>query len=776
MRLAISLRRKAGSGHDRSGRLTVVGVRHHSPACARLVSRTIERLRPRFVLIEGPADFNPHIVDLRLPHTLPVAIFSFHAVAERTFASYSPFCAYSPEWEALQTAWKVHATPLFCDLPAWHQDFGDRTNRYADPHNARAAAAEKALGQALGEDGLDALWDALAEQAPEAELGERLAHYFNLLRPDGVEDPRELARESFMAGYAAWALREAGTGHVVLVCGGWHAEAIRRLAGKMNGEKPEMPALGAHERAGSYVLPYDYQRLDRFTGYASGMPSPAYYEHVREHGLPMAADWAVNAITQSLRDAGQVVSTADRIAWQAHAEGLARARGHAAVLRADLLDAALATLVKDGLEAPAAWSEAGAIRPGAHPALLAMLKAMTGNRRGRLAAGTRRPPLLDDIDARLLEADMVPGSSARRIELDLNDPAQRDRAHMLHALTLLNMPGLERLDGQAAFDIRVPKVVFVLIRHRDTEGVLIEASRWGGTLPMAAAGLLADRVSRAGHDLGVLSACLSDALFAGLLVVQSDLTAKIASGIARSHDIDAIGKAAFYAVRLFRFGQIFGSQAHQGLGQLCEQIFARVLWLAEDIRNEDEGRRTLNALIACRDMIRDCPSLAIDREALLGALARCVANRDTVSALAGAALGTLIACGRSDISGITGQMRYFSRPSQLGDFLAGLFALAREEIAADLPVIDAVSDMVGDWSEAEFLVALPALRGAFAFFPPREREKLAHVILRAHGRGAAQAEIEAMQWMRQRTSAQTQAAALALEAVVARRLSRAGLL
>ena len=32
----------------------IVGIRHHSPACARLVKSLIESQRPRYVLIEGP--------------------------------------------------------------------------------------------------------------------------------------------------------------------------------------------------------------------------------------------------------------------------------------------------------------------------------------------------------------------------------------------------------------------------------------------------------------------------------------------------------------------------------------------------------------------------------------------------------------------------------------------------------------------------------------------------------------------------------------------------
>lgn len=776
MRLGIFSRPDGDRAREGDGRLIVIGVRHHSPACARLVTEVITRSKPAFVLIEGPADFNPDIGDLRLQQNLPVAIFSYHAAANRTFASYAPFCEYSPEWEALQAAWTVGATPLFCDLPAWHPDFGDRSNRYADPHTARARAAEDALAKALGEDGLDAVWDALAEQAPPAELEERLDRYFDLLRPEGAEDPGELARERYMAAHAAWALHQAGKRKVVLVCGGWHAEAIRRLTPEADGEQPAIPVPGDGERVGSYVVPYDYQRLDRFTGYASGMPSPAYYEHVRAKGLGPAADWAETAIAQGLRAAGQVVSTADRIAWRTHAEALAMARGHRAILRADLLDAALATLVKDGLEAPASWTQAGAVRPGTHPAIVAMLRALTGDRSGQLAPGTRRPPLIADVDARLAEAGLTPNHTVRTVVLDWNEPQDRMRAQMLHGLLLLGMPGLERLEGPSRPQTRAPREVFCLVRHRDAEGILIEAARWGGTLPMAAAAVLADRANRAGNDLKALSLCLTDALFAGLLGLEGDLTSRIAAGIAHSHDIGAIGGVGLDSVLLYRFGHVFGDQIHFGLGRLCETIFVRVLWLIEGIRNEQEGLRSIHALIACRDMIRDCPDLDIDRSALLAALARSVADRDSAAALAGAALGTLIACDESEATGVTARMHHFSRPDQIGDFLAGLFALAREEIAGEQAVIEAVRQLVDGWADDEFLLALPALRQAFAFFPPRERERLAHSILRAHGRGEAQAEIEAFQWMRQRAAIATQAQALALEAVAARRLARAGLL
>ncbi|NVI92687.1 DUF5682 family protein [Actinomadura sp. BRA 177] len=77
--------------------------------------------------------------------------------------------------------------------------------------------------------------------------------------------------------------------------------------------------------------------------------------------------------------------------------------------------------------------------------------------------------------------------------------------------------------------------------------------------------------------------------------------------------------------------------------------------------------------------------------------------------------------------------------STFADWLAGLFALARQEVLdADTPVLGVLDELVGDLTDADFLVALPALRQAFEFFPPRERETIAEGLLERRGlRGSA---------------------------------------
>src|SRR5690348_1965404 len=130
-------------GRAAPGGVTFLGVRHHSPACARLVQETITRLRPAHVLVEGPADMNDRLDELLLDHVLPVAVFSSYRDPERTHGSWAPFCAYSPEYVALTAGRAVGAAVRFIDLPAWHPAFAQRQNRYADAEHRYHAVVER---------------------------------------------------------------------------------------------------------------------------------------------------------------------------------------------------------------------------------------------------------------------------------------------------------------------------------------------------------------------------------------------------------------------------------------------------------------------------------------------------------------------------------------------------------------------------------------------------------------------------------------------------------
>ena len=188
--------------------VTFVGVRHHSPACARVVRRVIDRVRPAYVLVEGPADMNERIDELLLGHEPPIAIYTHYRDGSRTHASWTPFCAYSPEWVALHAGRACGAEVRFIDLPAWHPAFARRSNRYTDAAE-RYAEVTARLCRAFAVDNVDALWDHLFEVDLDGgaavtggfgdDLEERLAAYFELVRGESAAGPDDVAREHYMA-------------------------------------------------------------------------------------------------------------------------------------------------------------------------------------------------------------------------------------------------------------------------------------------------------------------------------------------------------------------------------------------------------------------------------------------------------------------------------------------------------------------------------------------------------------------------------------------------
>ncbi|MEL6543704.1 MAG: DUF5682 family protein, partial [Myxococcota bacterium] len=248
----------------------VIGVRHHSPACARLVRSTLRERTPRWILIEGPADMNGRLSELSLDHEPPIALFSFYFAEDRRHSAWYPFCSYSPEWVALQEGFALGAEIRFIDLPGWavddDADGQEAENRYAD----RPGPSDyvKRLERETGENGYDAVWDACFESAPAEELQERLRTYFDGLREVEPERASDRQREAFMCDYVSWA--NAQDGDTVVICGGFHAPVLRaalaRPSEKTPSVEPAPPLTDQAARAATWLVPYSEKRLDSFAG------------------------------------------------------------------------------------------------------------------------------------------------------------------------------------------------------------------------------------------------------------------------------------------------------------------------------------------------------------------------------------------------------------------------------------------------------------------------------------------------------------------------------
>jgi len=154
-------------------------IRHHSPACAWALQCMIRELKPRAVLIEAPADFEPHIELLLHEQTKPpVAIASLiEREKQARIAGYYPFCSHSPEFVGLKEGSALGADLGFIDLPTTSEsrlfeksDDEDQEKLFSLQNEKRFGTGDyiEALAQLYGcRDGYE-LWDHLFE----SRLGE----------------------------------------------------------------------------------------------------------------------------------------------------------------------------------------------------------------------------------------------------------------------------------------------------------------------------------------------------------------------------------------------------------------------------------------------------------------------------------------------------------------------------------------------------------------------------------------------------------------------------
>jgi hypothetical protein len=718
--------------------VTVVGVRHHSPACARLVAATIASLRPAYVLVEGPSDMNDRLDELRLDHELPIAVFSSYRDGDRAGASWSPFCDYSPEWVALRTADDVGAEFRFIDLPASHPAFAERSNRYADADRRYAAVIDR-LCRDFGVDNVDTLWDHIAESDPGPDLADRLSVYFATSRGDETASASDVEREAYMGGWIRAASSRAGGRPIVVVCGGFHRPAleamVRAFPEAVDVRWPDVP--GGGDRA-SFLVPFSFKRLDAFDGYQSGMPSPEFYQQVWTHGAAEASRRLIESVATRLRERRQPVSTADLIAAAATSLALARVRGHREPTRTDVLDGLVSTLVSEALDQPAPWTGRGRLAPGTHPVIVEMIAALSGTRVGRLDPRTSLPPLVHDVTATL---ERLGFDGDKVVRLDLTDRAQRQHSVVLHRLRVLRIPGIVGLSGPRPGAVTAFEERWQLTAAEHRLVALIEAGAYGATLDVAATAALEERLTATGPDVEGLAETLFEAAQCGIDALPERVLDSIGPAVAGVRELAPLGRVLRVVLALWRHDDLYGLARSAALTVVMASCVRRILWLAEGVRGgaapADMGR--LHALIAARDAVRHAPDVGgIDREAAVAVMTRIAHAADAPPDLRGAALGFTRSLGVEPTEDAERAIRGSSAPPTLGDWLAGMFALAREEVYGNDPhdgngLLDVLDTVVGAMGEHDFLVALPALRQAFTWFPPRERETIARNLLSRRG-------------------------------------------
>ncbi len=563
----------------------IVGIRHQSPACARLVKSLIESQRPRYVLIEGPADFNDRVDELFLAHQLPVAIYSYCQYQDGAApgrGAWTPFAEFSPEWQALQAARRIQAQTYFIDLPCWAQ------SEEVDDSPDTQEESQALLLRATRMDNSDTLWDHLFEdESQQTALPSALAHYFAQLRGDSPGDALNRLREAFMARWIGWAMQQ-NNGDVLVVCGGWHAPVLAKMWRECPQEinTPELPSL-ADAVTGCYLTPYSEKRLDVLAGYLSGMPAPVWQNWCWQWGLQQAGEQLLKTVLTRLRQHKLPASTADMAAAHLHAMALAQLRGHTLPLRTDWLDAIAGSLIKEALNAPLPWSYRGVIHPDTDPILLTLIDTLAGDGFGKLAPSTPQPPLPKDVTC---ELERTAISLPAELTLNRFNPNGLAQSQVLHRLAILEIPGIVRQQGSTLTLAGNGEEHWKLTRPLSQHAALIEAACFGATLQEAARHKLeADMLDAGG--IGSITTCLSQAALAGLASFSQQLLEQLTLLIAQENQFAEMGQALEVLYALWRLDEISGMQGAQILQTTLCAAIDRTLWLCES-KTADRMKRS----------------------------------------------------------------------------------------------------------------------------------------------------------------------------------------
>ncbi|WP_440580335.1 DUF5682 family protein [Streptomyces sp. PT19] len=779
----------AGGTAATGGGPLLLGVRHHGPGSARAVRAALEAVRPGIVLIEGPPEADALVAlaadaDMRPP----VALLA-HAVDEPGRSAFWPLAEFSPEWVALRWALEHGVPARFIDLPATHtlawqagggpdgrtepggagesgsggagesgsggsgesgsggpgesasgeRDTGEeaRADRGDEPGGASAAVRDDplaALAGAAGHDDPELWWEDVVEHrgvtaegegdvlAPFAALEEAMTVLRETEEPGGRD--RDLVREAYMRLRVREAERECD--RVAVVCGAWHAPALRRRAA-VSADRALVKGLPRIKVDMTWV-PWTHRRLSRAGGYGAGIESPGWYGHLFSAPDRPVERW-LTRVAELLRAEGRLVSSAHVIEAVRLAETLAALRGRPLPGLSETSEAVRAVMC-EGSDVPLA---------------LVRDRLVVGDVLGRVPAGAPAVPLQRDLTRAQRRLRLKPEAAERELELDLRKETDAGRSRLLHRLRLLGVgwgePAVSR-GSTGTF-----RETWRLRWEPELAVRVAEAGVWGTTV-LAAATAKAEADAVAARTLAEVTALAERCLLAELPDALRPVTRILADRAALDTDVGHLAQALPALVRALRYGDVRGTGADALAGVaagLAERVFVGLppACAALGADAAEEMRRHVDAVHGAVGLLGDAPGhrLGAGRSDLRGrwrGVLRVLCGRDTVpGVIRGRAVRLLLddgALAPDEAARLMGLvLSPGTRPADAAAWIegflgggpgGGLLLLHDERLLA---LVDAW--LTGVPAEA-FTDVLPLLRRTFSAYEPGARRGIGELVRR----------------------------------------------
>jgi hypothetical protein len=515
------------------------------------------------------------------------------------------------------------------------------------------------------------------------------------------------------------------------------------------GTRRPKPASLTDDETASYLIRYSFDQLDALAGYASGMPSPEFYERswhaepTAEAQTRLVGDWLVAfAHLTRERQLPTPLSTADAIAAFQLARQLADLRGHPWPMREDMLDGIRSSFVK------------GEIGIDGAPVMALVRDALAGRRIGKLPASTSLPPIVDDFHSlakRLrLSVDQV---ERRELALELyRNVTHRQTSRFLHQLDLLGVPFGTFVDGPdfvRGANLERIQEIWRICWSPGTDSSLIDAAVYGISVEEAALGKLVEMIDRLeesgqGRNTDAAVGFLVRACRLGLHPRVGFLIPLIDRHIADDPAFASVVGGLSQLDLLSQAREPLEAMNLTELPGLMQAAYRRACKLLDDLAMcpDDLVDPNLRGLRMLREVVvsaRARNDASFDSDLFTAGLRR-IANSPIGPAqtvLLGAAAGILYGEGHLPeaelLRLVAGFLGGACEPKKITGFLRGLLATAREVAWQLTDLLRAFDEQLGKWDQATFLAVLPDLRLAFTDLTPRELLSVADEVAHLHG-------------------------------------------
>ncbi len=544
----------------------LLGIRHHGPGSARNVRAGLQMIQPDCILIELPEQCTPLLKDVIDQALQPPLALLMYNPANLQQASFYPFVAYSPEWQAMQYAAAHNIEVRAIDLPFLFSpsaNFSSRTTSLLPGIDADQEQEQDPFSRIAELDGFsdhERWWEARIERqsADVTATFDTVATLMEALRSSKTEEESTdtLLREAHMRQAIRKAQKE-GYQRIAVVCGAWHVPALQVKSTTASADQSVLKS-GKKTKIEVTWIPWSFERMTIRSGYGAGVRTPMWYQYLHEKGAQHAVQYWISEVARTLRSLELPVSSAHVIDAIRLAETLALMRNTSVPGIDELSEAVISVLC------------------GGNQVLFDQVREqlVVGDVIGTVPDKFNKSPLKADFTARVSSARMKITSVETPLQLDLREAAHVKKSVLLHQLLLLNIPWgqLRQTDNRQRkggwhedWQVRW---------QPEFELQLIEKAVFGATIQQAAEASVLDALGRI-SELAELIGLLSKVLKAEVPQVLPPLLHQIRQISAGTTDTFLLAEVAYPLAEIQRYGSARAFDSTQ-LQQVLDDVLTRV--------------------------------------------------------------------------------------------------------------------------------------------------------------------------------------------------------